>query len=1275
MMPRMKFIPKGPLIPSELLIARDQGRVVFFCGAGVSYARAKLPNFYQLAQKACDALGVPDSSPARKLLTHVPKLERKIGTLGLVSMDRVFGLLEREFDSRSIDKVVAESLRPSSGVDLSAHQILLQLATTPEKRVQLVTTNFDRLFTDCLSTPEPWVAPKFPNLSIHEELNGVVYLHGRVTKGYDGAESGFVLSSSGFGRAYLSDGWATEFFKAILSKYLVVFIGYSADDPPISYLLEALNTTPDLSKRIYAFQSGSQESDLVKWKQKGVIPISYNSKNSHIYLWDTLAAWSNRAKDIGSWYDSVIVKAQKSPGRLAPYERGQVAHVISSTEGARKFANSIPIPPAEWLIVFDANCRYGAPGRTAPSILKGKIVDPFKRYHLDSDDRMPAGDPPFDRFNWLKFNAWDGLKINESDWLDINADNLPKLTGYYPINQPKLPPRLEVLGDWLVRVSDQPAAIWWAAKQNELHPNVLQRIHWELPKITTPNSQLARKAWKYLAEVWKNHGRDFISEWHDLKPTIRKDGWNMWAVRKFAEVHKPYFKLKPHFHSPVPPRSLKKLDLRDILPLEVNHPSPPDEELQLPDDLLIPFCEALRKNLEHATLMEKEIGHYGWQTLAPIVPDKTVDDETHQRKRGLSGSMLFFVNFFERLASRDPEAAKREFSKWDTTDQIVFERLRIWAAGLDSLFSDQAAGEIILELNDAVFWQYQHQRDLLLTLAKRWNTLPLEIRKSIELRLLEGRKKWHDNEENFEESNAWGRLNRLTWLFNQGCQYSFDLTTAINELQQIVPEWKAKYADSAAESNEPRAGIVKIENDYAILLTVPLDEILTKAEEIYKERDNFLVRKDPFLGLCTERPVRALMALNRATQQREFPKWAWRTFFNLEARKNDPVKLSVLIARRLLTYSAENLSIIANEITWWLSNVSGILGKRWPELLNDLFTKFIGIIKSDVSLTQSTILRAPGERDRWMEAYNSPVGHISDALINASINPDNSFSEKWGSHINSLLADGSPTRKYALSCFSRHLSWLYTYSPDWAESVIIPALLSRDEDEYHAAWDGLLSSGKILGERIYARLTPQILSLAVTNKQAHHTEILANIVLKGWVWINSTTGSSFISDSELRDILLNTSEQFREDILLQIKYWLGDKETGKTPRWYTLIPKFLGEIWPKQKYMRNEKVTSILCDIAFADEERFPEIVENVLPHMTCISKQYLPYYKVLSRDKSVVDRYPERTLTLIFTVLTEDARNWPYGIDRILSRIEQADSTLAGDSRLVELKRRWNAR
>ena len=35
----MRFIANGPSIPDELLTARDDGRVIFFCGAGVSRPR------------------------------------------------------------------------------------------------------------------------------------------------------------------------------------------------------------------------------------------------------------------------------------------------------------------------------------------------------------------------------------------------------------------------------------------------------------------------------------------------------------------------------------------------------------------------------------------------------------------------------------------------------------------------------------------------------------------------------------------------------------------------------------------------------------------------------------------------------------------------------------------------------------------------------------------------------------------------------------------------------------------------------------------------------------------------------------------------------------------------------------------------------------------------------------------------------------------------------------------------------------------------------------
>lgn len=48
----MRFLADGPDMPDELLTARDEGRVVFFCGAGVSRARAGLPNFYELADRS-----------------------------------------------------------------------------------------------------------------------------------------------------------------------------------------------------------------------------------------------------------------------------------------------------------------------------------------------------------------------------------------------------------------------------------------------------------------------------------------------------------------------------------------------------------------------------------------------------------------------------------------------------------------------------------------------------------------------------------------------------------------------------------------------------------------------------------------------------------------------------------------------------------------------------------------------------------------------------------------------------------------------------------------------------------------------------------------------------------------------------------------------------------------------------------------------------------------------------------------------------------------------
>ena len=52
----MQFVEQGPDIPEALLQAHEEGLVVFFCGAGISYP-AGLPGFKELVDRIYDELG------------------------------------------------------------------------------------------------------------------------------------------------------------------------------------------------------------------------------------------------------------------------------------------------------------------------------------------------------------------------------------------------------------------------------------------------------------------------------------------------------------------------------------------------------------------------------------------------------------------------------------------------------------------------------------------------------------------------------------------------------------------------------------------------------------------------------------------------------------------------------------------------------------------------------------------------------------------------------------------------------------------------------------------------------------------------------------------------------------------------------------------------------------------------------------------------------------------------------------------------------------------
>lgn len=126
----MRFRPDGPVIPSHLLTQRNEGNVIFFCGAGIS-RRAGLPDFAGLTQRVVDKLG------AEKALAAMERGD---------SSDRVFSLLVREFGQSEIDREIYSALKAARRPDLSCHQTILDLSRGVEGRPQLVTTNFDLLF-------------------------------------------------------------------------------------------------------------------------------------------------------------------------------------------------------------------------------------------------------------------------------------------------------------------------------------------------------------------------------------------------------------------------------------------------------------------------------------------------------------------------------------------------------------------------------------------------------------------------------------------------------------------------------------------------------------------------------------------------------------------------------------------------------------------------------------------------------------------------------------------------------------------------------------------------------------------------------------------------------------------------------------------------------------------------------------------------------------------------------------------------------------------------
>lgn len=421
----MQFVTGGPDIPESLLQAHEEGQVVFFCGAGISYP-AGLPGFKGLVDDIYSRVGATRTSIENESYTRY-------------QFDATLDLLERRLPNgrlairRALKQALQPNLRRRGATD--THTALLRLSRCRDGALRLVTTNFDHVFERAARRAalplSGYSAPMLP-IPKNSRWNGLVYLHGLLPKvADDSALHRLVVTSGDFGLAYLTERWAARFVSELFRNYVVCFVGYSINDPVLRYMMDALaadRMLGEVTPQAYALgdcEPGQEPGKIIEWQAKGVTPVLYEvplGSGDHSALHRTLNAWSETYRDGLLGKESIVVASALSRPSASTRQDdfvGRMLWALSDESGvpARRFAEFDPVPSLEWLEAFsERRYRHGDLGRFG--VPPGSEVDVKLRFSLI--DR-PA---PYRQAPWMRLvitrepgGQWDDVMIQLARWL------------------------------------------------------------------------------------------------------------------------------------------------------------------------------------------------------------------------------------------------------------------------------------------------------------------------------------------------------------------------------------------------------------------------------------------------------------------------------------------------------------------------------------------------------------------------------------------------------------------------------------------------------------------------------------------------------------------------------------------------------------------------------------------------------------------------------------------------------------------------------------------
>ncbi|QHD04232.1 SIR2 family protein [Pseudomonas sp. R76] len=1262
----MKFHSDGPSIPDVLLERSDAGRVVFLCGAGVSLPSG-MPNFVDLTRYVIEFFDPPVDSDI--MAAFRPWLDGPSGAN--VPLDQIFNLLHLEYGKDEVNALVTERLAspPEFGSIGREHGLIKRISSNQSGVPQIVTTNFDRLFE--IGRQEDhlvWhVPPAFPDLNFGSKIEGITYLHGRLVDPTSESHP-YVLSSADFGRAYLSEGWATNFIRHLLERHTVVLVGYQAEDPPVKYLLQGLNHDGLYDRsRLYAFDRGRPENIEAKWRDRGVTAIAYAG---HSDLWRSMEAWADRADDPRKWRASIIVKSQQDPKTLAPHERGQVAHVLRTAQGARLFSVADPAPHPEWVCVMDANVRSGPLSSGYGS--DAEAFDPMIAYGIDDDLRDISED---DRRQGV---SNDNLLI----WCDEddNPHEFHRLGGRQADGSEATPIRLGHLINWVSSSIESPVMAWWAIRQNGLHPRLLQQFERQVEQSKTL-SERARHIWNLILEHHRDpRNRNWNGEWFSLTNRINAEGWTASTLREFRKVATPQLEIKrpPRLGQSKPPMtSWEDTHLGDIGQWEVIFLDKHNEKLDVPDDLLPQVFGILQEQLTIASGLLRDIETIYFRTPT-CYPKREVDGEKYVTKA--AEAVVWFIQLFDQMTAKWPELARAYATTWPTTERFIFLKLKLYAFSKVVIFEADSVAKQVLLLDQEAFWDIDVARELLFLLADRWQEFSQTSRNQLIDRILAGPdRRTHWSDEEFHDLRDEFAARYARYLELRGCDLTTTLSERLSEIIGRIPDWHDVWATSTVIEHGSHTGWVGTDEKPDVVLDIPVNEVISRAKEALKRDFGSFTEKRPFTGLVKVNPRKALSSLTIAGKAGDYPEAFWTSMINeLPADITPRLRRAFLNRVARLPYAV--IAKLHHTLGRWLQEhlvavlkFDDALGwKVFDHIVEGILSGGSDAAKSGLGVTHQGGKVIERSLRTYGHAINGPIGMCTEALFHAmpgekqeacSLIPD-----QIKFRVERLLASAGVGSDHAVSIATRRLNWLMFVDPSWTEERLVP-LLAFEHPASEPAWNGFLYSEQVPRPPLLDLIKPLLLDLFPWVERFSWDRELSRGAAEwiGYIRVFRTNQLSGISQSEMRSVLRAMSDDTRNRFI----FWLGIVGQKNESGWTKHVIPLINECWPRERRYRTS--ASMRAWIGLLDDTgySFPVVYEAVKEFLVAVETNDHPFYRFtreLNDGKPITVLFPETTLDLMNRVTPQVLSRQPYELPKVLALISETEPNLTSDSRYLRL-------